>query len=80
MRRKHLPRAIAFIVVDGVDGLLVEDDDDMAMAIVRLARDGALLDRMAAHNRSRRPDFGWQRVLRAAEVEYERARSLAGTH
>lgn len=71
---------IAEFVVDGVDGLLVEDDDDMAMAIVRLARDGALLDRMAAHNRSRRPDFGWQRVLRAAEVEYERARSLAGTH
>ncbi len=67
---------IAEFVVDGVDGLLVDDDDEMALAIVRLARDGALLDRIAAHNRAQRPDFGWQRVLVAAQAEYERARSL----
>ena len=69
---------IAEFVVDGVDGLLVDDDAGMARAIVRLARDGDLLDRIAAHNRAQRPDFGWQRVLAAAQVEYERARSLVG--
>ena len=69
---------IAEFVVDEVDGLLVDDDDEMALAVVRLARDGALLDRIAAHNRARRPDFGWQRVLAAAQAEYDRARSLVG--
>ena len=33
MRRKHLPRAIAFIVVDGVDEYLVADVDLFCAAL-----------------------------------------------
>ncbi len=64
-------------VQDGVDGLLVDDDAGMAEAVVRLARDGRLLDGILAHNRTVRPAFGWSDVLGAAEAEYARARSLA---
>ncbi|NMM18167.1 MAG: glycosyltransferase family 4 protein [Cellulomonas sp.] len=65
-------------VVDGTDGLLVADDAEMSEAIVHLARDERLLEGICAHNRSVRPTFGWDRVLRAAESEYRRARTLAG--
>jgi len=65
-------------VVDGTDGLLVADDAEMTEAIVHLARDERLLTGICAHNRSVRPAFGWDRVLRAADSEYRRARTLAG--
>jgi len=65
-------------VVDGTDGLLVADDAEMTEAIVHLARDERLLAGICAHNRSVRPAFGWDRVLRAADSEYRRARTLAG--
>jgi glycosyltransferase involved in cell wall biosynthesis len=65
-------------VTDGVDGLLVDDDDAMADAVVRLVRDRDLLRRIRAHNRAILPDLGWDRVLRAADELYHRARGLRG--
>lgn len=67
---------IAEFVEDGVDGFLVADDDLMADAVVRLARDRAELAKILRHNRGTRPPFGWDDVLGAAESEYARARSL----
>jgi len=64
-------------VEDGVDGLLVADDDEMTEAVVQLARDGRLLDGMLRHNRATPPPFGWDDVLGAADAEYVRARALA---
>ena len=63
-------------VEDGVDGLLVADDAEMTEAVVQLAEDSRLLDAMLTHNRAVRPRFGWDDVLRAADAEYARARSL----
>ncbi|MBO3083631.1 glycosyltransferase family 4 protein [Cellulomonas fengjieae] len=64
-------------VEDGIDGLLVSDDAEMAEAVVHLARDGRLLDGMLTHNRTVRPRFGWDDVLVAADAEYARARVLS---
>jgi glycosyltransferase involved in cell wall biosynthesis len=64
-------------VADGTDGLLVADDREMTEAIVHLARDARLLDGIRAHNRVVRPEFGWVRVLDAADREYRRAIALA---
>ncbi|WP_298456156.1 glycosyltransferase family 4 protein [uncultured Cellulomonas sp.] len=64
-------------VADGTDGLLVADDAAMSDAVVRLARERPVLDAMRTHNAAVLPDQGWDRVLRAADAEYARARSLA---
>jgi len=63
---------------DGVEGLLVADDAAMVEALVRLARDSALLDAMRAHNRSVPPDYDWSRILPLVDDEYARARALRG--
>ncbi|GAA2719634.1 glycosyltransferase family 4 protein [Cellulomonas aerilata] len=65
-------------VTDGVDGLLVADDAAMAGAVVRLTTDRALLDNIRAHNAAVLPDQGWDRVLREAGEQYDRARALRG--
>jgi len=65
-------------VVDGTDGLLVADDAEMTEAIVHLVRDERLLAGIRAHNVAVRPEFGWGRVLGAADSEYRRAAVLAG--
>lgn len=64
-------------VVDGLDGLLVADDREMASAIVALAGDERLLEGIRTHNQQVRPSFGWDRVLAAAESEYSRASGLS---
>ena len=58
---------------DGVEGLLVESDAEMARALMRVARDRALLDRMAAHNRSTTPDDTWPGVLAMVDAAYAQA-------
>jgi glycosyltransferase involved in cell wall biosynthesis len=68
---------LAEFVEDGVDGLLVADDHEMAAAIVRLARDAGLLARLKAHNRAVVPAFGWGDVLAAARAQYDRAATIA---
>ena len=67
---------IAEHLEDGVEGLLVPDDAAMVDALVRLARDSALLDAMRAHNRAVPPDYDWSRVLPLVDQQYARARAL----
>ena len=72
----HRGTGVASFVIDGTNGLLVDDDAGMTEAIVRLAGDRALLGEIRAVNRRIRPDQGWDGVLAAADSEYLRARSL----
>ena len=58
---------------DGVEGLLVDSDADMARAIMRVARDRTLLERMAEHNRETPPDDTWPAVLTMVDAAYARA-------
>lgn len=63
-------------VTDGTDGFLTDDDGGLAAAIVRLARDAGLRERVLAHNRSVAPAADFADVLAAAEREYARAAVL----
>ena len=62
-------------VHDGVEGLLADSDAGMAQAIMRVARDRALLDRIAAHNQSTPPDDTWPRLLALVHEAYLAAQS-----
>ncbi|NMR18963.1 glycosyltransferase family 4 protein [Cellulomonas fimi] len=67
---------IATFVEHGTNGLLVDDDEGLADAVVQLARDRALLGRIRLRNAGNLPDLGWEQVMVAAQREYERAREL----
>lgn len=67
---------IATFIADEVDGLLAPDDDGLVAAVVRLAQDAALRERLTEHNRAVAPAADWVDVLAAAEREYARARRL----
>jgi glycosyltransferase involved in cell wall biosynthesis len=58
------------------DGLLVADDAAMAAAVVRLATEPGLLERLRAAATAHRPVHGWELTVRTAREEYERARKL----
>ncbi len=58
---------VAERLTDGVDALLADDDAALTEALVRLATEDGLVDRMVAHNRDVPPAAGWPTVL--AEVE-----------
>lgn len=58
---------------DGIEGLIVDSDAQMAQAIMRVARDRDLLERMAAFNRSTPPEDTWPSVLSAVDAAYARA-------
>ena len=60
-------------VVDGVDGLLAGDDEALARAVVRLATDDVLRERIAAHNAAVPPPQDWRTVVAATVAEYARA-------
>jgi glycosyltransferase involved in cell wall biosynthesis len=62
-------------VLDGVDGLLCEDDDAMAAALTRLVREPALREAMARHSTAERPDHDWPRALAQFDDVYRLARS-----
>lgn len=62
-------------VRDGVTGLLADDDAGLAAALVRLARDRSLLDRIAAHNRATPPEQQWPEVLDLTRAAYAAAAS-----
>ena len=64
---------LAEFIEDGVDGLMVADDAAMSDAIVRLAREPALLARLKEHNRTVEPAFAWDDVLAGARTQYDRA-------
>jgi glycosyltransferase involved in cell wall biosynthesis len=73
----RLGTGLAEFIEDGVDGLLVADDAAMSDAIVRLARDPALLARLKEHNRTVVPAFTWDDVLAGARAQYDRAVRIA---
>lgn len=65
-------------VTSGEDGLLVADDAAMTAAVVRLATEPGLLDRLRTAAHARRPVHGWDLTVRTAREEYARARTLRG--
>ena len=64
---------IGEFVTHGVNGLVVDDDAEMAHAIARLARDPAELERMRAWNIANPPAQDWPTVAAQAIREYDRA-------
>ena len=59
----------------GTEGLLCEDDDDLAGALAALTEDGALRRRIVAHNRSHRPALDWATALDGFQAAYTDAAS-----
>lgn len=70
----RLEGGVGGFIRDGVDGLLVGSDADMAAAIVRLAGDADLRGRITAHNRATAPPLDWSCVLERITALY----ALAG--
>ena len=64
-------------VSDGVNGLVVSSDSEMASAIARLAANPAEVARMRAWNLANPPEQEWSKVAAMAVSEYERAMALA---
>ena len=64
---------ITEFVRNEVEGLLVGSDEAMTDALVRLATDTALRQRIAAHNREIRPAQVWPRVLETVDAAYAAA-------
>lgn len=58
---------------DGVEGLLVVDDDGLAGALALLGRDPALGERIAAHNAAVPPDQTWAHACERASALYAAA-------
>ena len=58
---------------DGRSALLAETDADMVAQLARLAEDIALRTRIAHHNASVAPGYGWEEVVPLVLAEYERA-------
>lgn len=65
-------------VRDGVDGLLCEDDDAMADALIRLVADAPLRAAIARHNVAQPPDHDWPRALAQFDEVYLQARRRRG--
>jgi glycosyltransferase involved in cell wall biosynthesis len=63
-------------VTDGVNGLVVSSDSQMATAIARLAKDPHEVSRMRAWNLANPPTQDWSQVAAMAVAEYERAVGL----
>jgi glycosyltransferase involved in cell wall biosynthesis len=59
---------------DGSEGLLCQDDEAMAAALVRLVADSGLRAAIAGHNRSCPPRQDWPRALAGFDDAYRRAR------
>jgi glycosyltransferase involved in cell wall biosynthesis len=64
-------------VPHGTEGLLCDDDDDLARALVALAEDEGLRQRIAAHNRSIPPAMDWSVTLAGFQDAYRDAASAA---
>ncbi len=65
-------------VLDGTEGLLCEDDDEMADALVGLASNGELRRAMVEHNQKHAPALDWSVPLAGFEAAYalaDRARA-----
>ncbi len=69
-------------VQDRLDGLLVSGDDEMVAALVELASDDELRERLSRHSRGSRPPFDWSDALIRTEDLYRAAalRMRSGTN
>jgi glycosyltransferase involved in cell wall biosynthesis len=67
----------ASFIRDGVEGLLADDDADLARQLVRLAADPTLRAQIARHNRRTLPAETWSAVLARHTAAYADARRLA---
>jgi glycosyltransferase involved in cell wall biosynthesis len=65
---------VTSFVRDGVEGLLAADDNQLVDALVRIAIDPGLRERIAAHHRCVAPAQDWSRVLPLVEQLYAAAR------
>ncbi|HAM20762.1 MAG TPA: glycosyl transferase [Actinobacteria bacterium] len=61
---------------DGVEGLLEPDDEGLVDAIYRLSTDSLLRNRIAEHNRTIEPAFGWKSIVSKANDCYTAAEQL----
>ena len=61
---------ITEFVSEGVEGLLVGSDEEMAGAVARLAADATLRHQIAEHNRTIEPAQTWPGVLAAVDAAY----------
>ena len=68
---------ITEFVRDRVEGILVDDDAEMAVAIADLAGDQELRARITVHNRRVAPDLDWTGILRRTDALYRSAADLA---
>jgi glycosyltransferase involved in cell wall biosynthesis len=64
------------VIRSGQEGLLVDTDEQMAEAIVRLASSSRTRLRIARHNHLVAPPFDWPETLHRTEREYERAAAI----
>ena len=62
---------------DRIDGLLVGDDTEMAVAMAELVQHDELRERIAAHNRRVAPRFGWTDALARTDALYRAAADRA---
>jgi glycosyltransferase involved in cell wall biosynthesis/uncharacterized membrane protein YbhN (UPF0104 family) len=60
-------------VRDRVDGMLVDSDAEMVVALADLVEDRAMRERIANHNRAVPPPFDWSDVLDRTSTLYRRA-------
>lgn len=65
-------------VESGVEGLLVDDADDMVESLAKLLVDADSVERLKTSTRSRRPAVTYDDALRATYAFYERARTELG--
>jgi glycosyltransferase involved in cell wall biosynthesis len=65
-------------VANGQEGLLAQSDRDMVDQLLRLIREPALRQRIAAHNRTVPSSVDWSRVVEANLAVYRRAIALRG--
>ncbi|MGX7681863.1 glycosyltransferase family 4 protein [Jatrophihabitans sp. DSM 45814] len=64
---------VSDFVADGHNGLLVDSDDEMAAAMVRLVTSPLLRSAMTLHNTHVESGFSWRNVLQICEEVYARA-------
>jgi glycosyltransferase involved in cell wall biosynthesis len=69
---------IADFVGHGEHGLLVDSDNEMRDALVRLCTEPTLRRDLAARSRAVVPPFGWPDALAGADDAYRRAAALVG--
>jgi len=68
----------AELVTDGVEGLLADDDEELALALARLVREPELLARIVTHNRTVAPQTSWDAVVAAHDAVYDLAQRRYG--